>query len=233
MTPPTQYIIIADGQGTRWGDYRGTPKHLVNVEGEILLERTVNQFLPHGQVHVVGPDSRYHVPGSWFYIPTHDPELLTHEADRFACHKPIWYPESRINFLFGDVWFSERAVELISQYNGPWTWFSRFGPSSLHGCPYGEGFGFSIPADFQDTFWGSILDVINMKRTGELHKNQGWQLYRYMSKVQSDRYVNGGMLRKHRDYGNRVEINDWTDDFDAPADLIRWEGARLKASYPR
>ncbi len=38
-------IIAAAGSGVRWGNFRGTPKHLAIVEGEVLLERTVKQFL--------------------------------------------------------------------------------------------------------------------------------------------------------------------------------------------
>lgn len=228
--PESLYIIISDGQGTRWGDYRGTPKHLTVVEGEVLLARTVKQFLPHGRVVVVGPDDRYHMPGAWLYVPNHKPELSTHEADRFACHREIWPTEGidRLVLLFGDVWFSNRAVELITGYTGTWTWFSRLGPSKTHGCPYGEGFGFSIAAEFIPVFSEAIDRLIAWKDQGLLHKNQGWQLYRHLANPGLD----GRGLRKHMDYGHRVEIDDWTDDFDSPHDIHRWEHARMAAGYP-
>lgn len=36
-----KYIIMADGEGKRWGNYKGVPKHLITVEGETILERTI------------------------------------------------------------------------------------------------------------------------------------------------------------------------------------------------
>jgi choline kinase len=37
----TRVIVIAAGDGTRWNNYRDTPKHLVTIEKEILLQRKV------------------------------------------------------------------------------------------------------------------------------------------------------------------------------------------------
>jgi hypothetical protein len=219
------YFIIADGSGTRWDNYLGQPKHLVNVEGQVLLERTIRQFAPHGTVIVIGPDHRYHVPPAFLYKPVHDSALSTHEADRFACHRDIWPVTRRINLLFGDVWFSQRAVELITTFDGPWTWFSRLNKSAVHGCPYGEGFGFSVAPDFQPVFREKLQEVIDLKTRRLLHKNQGWQLYRHLAGASN--------LRRHHDYGNRVEIDDWTDDFDSPEDYQRWTSARLRAGYPK
>lgn len=36
-----KYIIMADGGGTRWNNYMGIPKHLVEIDGEPLLGHTV------------------------------------------------------------------------------------------------------------------------------------------------------------------------------------------------
>lgn len=36
-----KYIIMADGKGTRWGNYQDIPKHLIQIGGETLLGRTV------------------------------------------------------------------------------------------------------------------------------------------------------------------------------------------------
>lgn len=41
MSTPDTAIVIAAGHATRWGDYRGTPKHLIEVDGEPILHRTV------------------------------------------------------------------------------------------------------------------------------------------------------------------------------------------------
>ena len=37
-------FILAAGSGTRWDNYRGTPKHRLVIEDEVLIERTYRQF---------------------------------------------------------------------------------------------------------------------------------------------------------------------------------------------
>ena len=37
-------IIPAAGAGSRWNNFRGTDKHLTVVEGQVLINRTINQF---------------------------------------------------------------------------------------------------------------------------------------------------------------------------------------------
>ena len=37
-------IILADGEGKRWGNYKGVPKQLLRIDGETLLDRMIRQF---------------------------------------------------------------------------------------------------------------------------------------------------------------------------------------------
>ena len=34
-------VIMCAGNGTRWNNYLGVPKHLINIGGETLIERVV------------------------------------------------------------------------------------------------------------------------------------------------------------------------------------------------
>ena len=66
----TTAIIIAAGEATRWGDYLGTPKHLVKVDDEPIIYRSVRLLLKNGitDINVVGPDDdRYRIEGSNLY----------------------------------------------------------------------------------------------------------------------------------------------------------------------
>jgi 2-C-methyl-D-erythritol 4-phosphate cytidylyltransferase len=36
-------FILAAGDGTRWNNYRGAPKHRLVIEEEVLIERTSGQ----------------------------------------------------------------------------------------------------------------------------------------------------------------------------------------------
>ena len=39
-----KYIIMCDGKGTRWKNYKDIPKHFVKINGEPLIKRTVRQL---------------------------------------------------------------------------------------------------------------------------------------------------------------------------------------------
>lgn len=61
-----QYIIMADGEGKRWGDYLGIPKHLVKINGEPLIARTVRLLKENGVTDIIitSRDSRYDFEGT-------------------------------------------------------------------------------------------------------------------------------------------------------------------------
>ena len=42
----------------------------------------------------------------------------------------------------------------------------------------------------------------------------------------------GGDPRAHRDYGMRVEVDDWTEDFDYPRDYDLWRENRERRGLP-
>ena len=63
-------LILAAGDGTRWNNYRGVPKHLAPLCGEPILHRTVRMITerrPDADVRVIVrdmSDRRYLVAGS-------------------------------------------------------------------------------------------------------------------------------------------------------------------------
>lgn len=77
-------IIIAAGDGTRWGNYLDRPKHFIEIDGETILHRTVRLLNENGitDVHVVGGrDPRYLIAGSELYLPNLNPD--NGGADKF------------------------------------------------------------------------------------------------------------------------------------------------------
>ena len=65
-------IIIAAGEASRWGNYKGIPKHLIEIDNEPILYRTVRLLKENDldNIYIVAPDDdRYKVPGSKLYIP--------------------------------------------------------------------------------------------------------------------------------------------------------------------
>ena len=66
-----RFVIMADGQGTRWNNYMGIPKHLIEIDGEPIIARTVrllNEIAKErgedADVIITSHDARYDFPGS-------------------------------------------------------------------------------------------------------------------------------------------------------------------------
>ena len=103
-----KYIIMADGKGTRWNNYKNVPKHLIEVNGEALLARTVrllHEFDKDAEVIITSHDERYEFEGSTRYEP-----YSNHiEIDRFT-YELI---EDNICFLYGDTYYTEETIKKI------------------------------------------------------------------------------------------------------------------------
>lgn len=103
-----KYVIMADGNMTRWTAENGVPKHLLVFDGETLLQRLVRQ------IHAVDRDCRiiitshnkaYEVAGAERY----EPQNNRLEIDRFTRE----LIEDNTCFLYGDTYYTDEAVALI------------------------------------------------------------------------------------------------------------------------
>lgn len=102
-----KYIIMADGKGTRWGNYGNTTKHLFKIKGENLLQRTVRLLKTLGEKDIVitSHNPKYEVEGAVRY----EPKNNVLEIDRFT-YELI---EDDICFLYGDTYYTEEAIKSI------------------------------------------------------------------------------------------------------------------------
>lgn len=211
-------IIIAAGEATRWNNYMGVPKHLIEIDGEPIIHRTVRLLNERdvNDIYVVGPDDeRYRIDGSELYIPNKNPR--NHDADKFLNSAPLWHPEDRTVVFYGDVYFTDDAMDkIVASKIKRWRLFCRFGKSSITGTPYGECFAQSFyPIDI--TRHRKALEYIAQLREGNvINRCGGWEHARAMHGAR------GRAVRAHRKYPGYIEINDWTDDFDKPQDYDRF-----------
>jgi hypothetical protein len=212
-------IILAGGSGLRWGNYRGVPKHLVEIEGEVLLERTVKQFLKHtSDVWVVGPDNRYKFDGANLYTPEIDDSPK--EMSKFISSHDLWLDkkDSKNILVFGDVYFTDEAVKTIVSDKGEWNFFVRRKGSIITGKPHKEIFAISFNNSTSVIFSHKIFMLY--VKTPTISTAGGWHLFRELTIgnpfSRNEMFKNGGF----------VEINDWTEDFDYPKDLENWEKSR-------
>jgi molybdopterin-guanine dinucleotide biosynthesis protein A len=218
MDAITRVLIIAAGSGTRWGDYRGVPKHLVEVEGEVLIQRTARQFLKYtDDVVVVGHDERYVVEGTRLFIPTDKNE---NEMYKFASSFDAWGGD-RVVLAYGDAYFTDDAIEKIMSDKSEWKLFCRSTPSEITGKNCKELFAYALDISLAEKFKSAITKLMSIPNiTG------GWTLFRELTLGNTDVAKTD---RRMFDTGNHVEINDWTEDFDYPVDLENWERKRMDA----
>lgn len=211
-------LILAAGDGVRWNNYRDSPKHLVTIENQVLLNRTTNQFLKYTKdVVIVGNDKRYLVEGATLVIPVKEKGSWC-EMDKFASSLDLWGDEQTV-VVFGDVYFTDEAVDLISQGVESWMCFCRTKPSKITGKDCKEIFAFSFNNCFYNEAKLAIKYLLNYEP--EIKSAGGWSLFRYLTV---------GSPEKNRgeayDSSRFVEIDDWTEDFDYPKDLDIWEAKR-------
>lgn len=217
----TTCILLCGGNNARWGGYQGAPrKHLVVVEGEVLLERTlrlVAGFAPTRTVIVHHEEDRrlYSLrtgtPHETFEAPRFDaPEM---EAQKFLSSRSLWNRQGRTIVLFGDVWFSEAALAAIfAESSDDWTAFGRAGPSRLTGCRYGELFAQRFTAIDEHAENLLLLDAMYRDRTCR-RAAAGWAHYQLMIGHHPHDHVVGPRYS---------EIDDFTEDFDLPCDYDGW-----------
>lgn len=210
-------LVLAAGQMRRWGG--GTPKHMVEVEGETLLHRTVEQFAPYGPVEIIQrPGRPYSHPQATSHNARLNPD--NQHADRFCSSYHRWDPDDTMLLVYGDVWFSDRAVETMAAPRDDWAWFARLGPSDITGYDRGEGFGFLLPPHTQAPFRAAVEKALELRKgRAGISPTRGWAVWQVFEGTVEPPFQRA---KKRWPLPHWVEVNDWTDDFDRKKDLAMW-----------
>lgn len=191
-----KYIIMADGKGTRWQNYNDIPKHLIEINGETLLSRTVRllrQGDPECEVIITSHDPRYEVQGARRY----EPKNNHLEIDRFT-EELI---ENDVCFLYGDTYYSEAAAEEIMTAKAEDILF--FGNQrSIVAIKVTDG----------DLFKKHVDRVRRLFVEGKINKCIGWQVYQSFMGLPFD---------EKRIESKYVVLKDGTEDFNSPEDYNR------------
>ena len=204
-------LVLAAGTGDRWDNYRGTAKHFLNVEGEVLIQRTVKQFKRYtNDVVVVGSSDAYAVEGASLYIPQLTAEDVNFgDVLKFYSSMTLW-SSTRTVLVFGDVYFTDDAVDQIMSTDDSFTFLLRDSFDALGGSRR-EIFAMSFDGSMNSTVSQHILALA---RDRAAPRAGGWCLYRSLTRP------NWGATR------HCVKVDDWTTDFDYPEDIISWETRR-------
>ncbi len=194
-----KYIIMAAGEGKRWNNYLGVPKHLIEINGETLLGRTTRLLKENGieDYVITSSDERYKEYGKVIEQSKHDCEV-----DRFEeVAEPVCY-------LYGDVYYSEAAIKRVID---AWVGDAMF---------LGSGQEiFAVKVRNLALFYKHKERVKKLYLEGKIGRCIGWEVYRS---------IMGNPLDKHWINGRYVYIEDETNDIDYPEDYEKFKKEREK-----
>ncbi len=153
---------MADGKGTRWANYMGVPKHLVEIDGEPIIGRTVrllNEMMDGKcEVIITSHDERYEFEGSR----RHEPLNNNLEIDRFTQELIA----DNTCFLYGDTYYTEEALrEILDTENEDVLFFGN--SKSI----------VAINVRNAAMFEKHVANVRQLFLDGKIEKCVGWQVY--------------------------------------------------------
>lgn len=190
-----KYVIMAAGKGTRWNNYLGVPKHLVEINGETLLARTTRLLKENGinDFVITSSDERYSQYGELIPQTNNDCEI-----DRFEeiCGDEVCY-------LYGDVYYTENAIKTI--VDTPVDDIKFFGS---------EDEIFAIKIKNTDLFFNHKHKVKELYLSGVIDRCIGWEIYRSLHNIP---------FKEHKITERYLKILDGTDDIDFPQDYEKFK----------
>lgn len=187
-----RFVIMADGQGTRWNNYMGVPKHLALVDGEPVIGRTVRLLravAEDSEIIITSHDPRYEFEGAV----RHEPENNIYEIDRFT--KELVCDD--MCFLYGDTVYDEKVLTAIASSKTDDILF--YGNSkSVVAVRIGDAKLFQKHFDRVRTLFTD----------GKIEKCKGWQIYQS---------VTGQDLTEKPVIGDKfVLVDEHTTDINTP-----------------
>ena len=226
-----KYIIMCGGD---YSDRFKTPKPLLKVNGEVLVERTIRLLKENGITDIA-------ISSNYFQFDYLDVEKLRHNNNFLhgnsiehkksnSCWLNAYYPiDEPCCYLHGDVYFSDDAIKKIINANVKDTLFictpdKQDGEKCELNTKGREPLGYKVQN--QVIFRNAINDLKRMVDDGKfvnIIAPFSWHLYKYLNG--QDYLINDwGKLNDIFDKdGDYLVINDYTTDVDYIEDIVRIE----------
>lgn len=202
-------LILCGGQGSRWGNFTGVTKQLVNVSGEPLIKRTARQFSRHGDVQIVSNDVM--LDGFTHVKPSHG----TLNTDKFASSESVWGASGNCLFVHGDVFFENASVELIcNSCLDKNLWFGNIAYYEMLAsyCSKSELVG-----------WKASMNAVREAEMCGATAGGSWRMLRHWNNLPME---SAGEPYPFPNYptplDRYVDAPGKSRDFDYPMDLVNW-----------
>lgn len=228
-----KYIIMCGGEYDEWE----TPKQLLKIKGEVLIERTIRQLRENGITDIaISTNNRYFdylgleilKPEGHFIHGNVDKERTNSYYTWLNAYVPMNEP---VCYLHGDVYFSNKAIKTIVNMKVEDTMFfctcdgtdKKRDPLNTKGR---EPFGYKVE-NYQ--VFQYAIKKIKQKIDEGFFKGYlpalSWHLYRYLNgfnlMCHSSDYKDVNNIFKEP--GDYIIIDDYTSDIDTKGDIDRLE----------
>lgn len=188
---PKRIVLTCAGPSKkRWGDVK---RHLIDIDGEPNLHRTIRLLNERGYTDIWVTQNYI---GEFAVGQPYVPTVSGSDISCFYGAKEL-QPEF---FMFGDVYFTEHALDVILNGNDNFYGRARKHPERHRG----EFFALKM----DDKLWQQMETFWTKYKAGEIPRAWSWDFYGYCQ---------GKNFYKHFLSGNFTRINDLSIDFDSPA----------------
>lgn len=217
-----KYVILADSNNI---NLFKTPKQLLEVNGEALIERTIRLLKENDVTDIIitSHDKRFDRFGVERYEPLHNDYDVAHNKGYWLDGYPIELLNEPICFLFGDVYYSEDAIRHIVNEDTDSTLFfcSYENKDAKYIKKFDEVFAYKV-VDYE-LFKNKIAEVKEKKDKGLCDREPlPWELYRCINNHED--------INEHKLTDNYYIINDETCDVDVLEDI---ELLKFKFEYSK
>lgn len=206
----TKYIILSDGKSKEFK----TPRQLSIINDEPIIKRTIRLLKENGieDILITSHDKRFDNFGVARYEPLYNDWDNTKKTGYWLSAFPTELLNEPVCFLFGDVYYSENAINMIVNTPTESTLFfcSYENKDKRYIKKHDEPLAYKV-VDYK-LFKKHINIVKGMKDKGECCREPiVWELYRS---------INNQNINVHEMTKNYIAINDESCDIDTTNDII-------------
>lgn len=202
------YCIMCGGEYTEFEQ----PRPFIEICGERLIDRTLRLLKENGTADICITSNDPRFDGLAERLEHQNSYRAGPDIGQEGCWLDAFYPDfpenTQVTFLYGDVWYSEEAMEtIVSCTRSSNVLFGTGIAKNKAHRNWGEPFAYRV-TDYK-TFMQGVEDVKELWRAGKVERNPiTWELYRYLNGFD----VNVQMINDD----TYIVIDDLTMDVDAP-----------------
>ena len=206
-----KYYILANGEGTRWHNYKGVPKQLIEIEGETILHRMIRLLAEEGvkkeNIVICGK----------FKDDLATSKLTKSKTKREVFEEIAELAKGPFAILYGDCYYTKECIhEIVTRPVKKFDEFYTTHPNPNTGCPWPEGYAHRCD-DWE--WWRDTMHEINTNP--ELIKTpKDWFIHWWLLGVKDERINTPPVENFNPDHD--IAWLDETDDFDFPEDLAKF-----------